>query len=165
MSYIRYYAQTHGSGTAVAALAYLRSIIRIADVRLVTMSGVLEGAWDAMSNLLVTPLEAPLVANVVCTEPEAWAHRLSIPMPATEHSPAGKAEKVIELYTAGVRNILIATSIPRSKAHCDAAAKYEAVIVPTAELGHKLAGAIGREPIVIPVPVTNHAAVRAAIIT
>lgn len=178
MSYIRYYAATHGV-SSIPALAYLRSILRIADVRLITISGVLEGAWDAMSGLLVTPLEGPMIANVVCTDPDAWVRQLSIPMPqenpivevmrtseVPEVAPGvERARGTIELYTAGTRNILIATSVPKSQLQCKAAAKYEAVIVPTPELGDKIAGAVGREPLVITVPVTDHMAMRAAIVT
>lgn len=178
MPYIRFYATTNeGSTTAVAALAYLRSIVRIAPVRLVTFSGSLDGAWGSMTELLLTPMIEPMVANIVCTEPENWAHRLTVPMPKRDPfasfmkqepgaaPPAEKATRVVELYTANTRNVLIATSIPKSKAHCEAAAKYESIVVPTPELAEKITGAIGRPPLLIPVPVTEHRALRGAIVT
>lgn len=177
--YIRYYAATNEGSTALAALAYLRSVVRIAPVRLVTFSGSLDGPWDAMSNLLTTPMINPMIANIVCTEPEYWAHRLSVPMPKQDAFADGlemtrsirKAAKieretrVIELHTANTRNVLIATSIPKSKDHCVAAAKYEAIIVPTPELADKMFGATGKQPLVIPWPVTEHRALRGAIVT
>lgn len=167
MTYIRYTATTKPSSPVSAfSLAYLRSLVRITNIRVVNISGgELEGQWAVAQGLLATPMTDPFIANVVCTEPENWAWRLSLALPKTDKSPAERAEKLCELYTADVRNVLIATTIPKSRAHCEAAQKYEAVVCPTRELADKLAGAIGREPIVIPCPVVDHMALRAQILT
>lgn len=180
--HLRYIATTADSLAGRAALGYLRAIVRIAPVRLVNLSGGLDVHWEPMGNLLVTPMDTPMIANIVCTDPERWAYRLSIPMPkqdpfadarrgARDNAPlqastterAARAERLVELHTANTRNVLIATSVPPSKVHCAAAARYEAVIVPWPDLADKFEGAIGRRPLVIPYPVVEHGALRAAI--
>lgn len=186
MHHLRFMATTAESPAGRAALAYLRAVIRIAPVRLVNLSGALDARWEPMENLIFTPMDTPMLASIVCTDPERWAYRLSIPMPKkdpfaaalargsadgkaivvpTVDLQAEKAERLVELYTAGTRNVLIATSVPPSKVHCTAAARYEAVIVPSEDLADKFEGAIGRRPLVIPYPVVEHGALRAAIIS
>jgi hypothetical protein len=162
VTYIRFFADTAGV-VGGAALCYLRSIVRIAPVRLVSMSAHFDVGWDSVIGLLTTPMTGEMIANVVCTEPDHWSNRLSLPMPKTKSSPAGIAERDVELYTNGTRNVLIATGIPRSKGQCEAAAKYERIAVPTFELADKMFGATGKQPVVVAYPVVDHAALRVMI--
>lgn len=169
MGYVRFFAETAGSRLSSIALEYMRSLIRIAPVRLVTVTGSLEGHWAMYERLLTTDMTRDMLANVVCTSPEHWYRRLSIPMPKTNplaqvlatgsEPPAQdleKAQGAMELYTAGVRNVLIAVDPPRSNDQLLAAIKYEVKITPDLA---RVAGK-GLHPIMVPVPVTSHAAFR-----
>ena len=74
------------------------------------------------------------------------------------------AKHTVELYTRGVRNVLIATKHPQSQDQITAAAKYEAMVVDSEELrmGWEMNGRPGA--LVIPIPVMDHDAVRAAVL-
>lgn len=173
--YLRFFADTSGSRTGQVALEYARSLVRMAPVRLVSVSGALEGGWRALDRLLVTPMAGQMIANVVCTEPELWVRRLKVPMPkhdplaatlATGELPGVEpgvevAERVMELYTEGVRNVLIAVAPAKNKDQAATAARYEMVIAPTTRT------TIVADPRVtavhVPVPVIDHAALRALV--
>jgi hypothetical protein len=164
LPYIRFFVSTDGV-LSVAALSYLRSILRIAPVRLVLMSGELEGPWISLARLLATPMDEPMIANVVCTHPQLWTRALSVPMPKTETAAAGRATGTIELHTAGVHNVLLCAEAPTSKAERDAAAKYEAIVVPSLELAKTLYEETGRMPVVVHAPpVRDHVTLRSAIL-
>ncbi len=140
--YIRFFAETHdGSSASRSALEYLHSVIRIAPVRLVSVTGELARPWRVFTRLLTTPMDGPLIANVVATSPEHWCRQLKIPMPDKDPLAAalatGKIAPVVaaevargsvELYTEGVRNILITESIPATADQMTTAMRYEAVI-------------------------------------
>lgn len=163
LPYVRFFVSTEGMLGPVA-LSYLRSILRIAPVRLVCMSGELEGPWTAMHKLLMTPMDEPMIANVVCTHPMIWSRSLTVPMPKTATSPAERASRTVELYTDGVRNVLFAAAPPTSKAQREAAAKYEAIVVPSEALAKLFHDAIGKTPtVIVSPPVLDHAGVKAAI--
>jgi hypothetical protein len=73
----------------------------------------------------------------------------------------------IELYTAGVRNVLLVASPPpevpsRLQETLVAALRYEAFVVPTFELGEKW-HRLDCHPQVVPVPILDPAALHAAI--
>src|SRR4051812_3004478 len=90
--YIRFFAQTDGGATSSAALEYLRSIVRIAPVRLVSLTGPLTPAWNVYERLLTTQIDesaAPasahyarpmpnLIASIVCADPHHWIRKLKI---------------------------------------------------------------------------------------
>ncbi len=163
LPYIRFFVSTDGTINA-AALSYLRSLLRIAPVRLVLMSGELEGPWIAMGRLLATPMDEPMIANVVCTHPPLWTRALSVAMPKTATATAERVTRTIELYTAGVRNVLLCVEPPSSKAERDAALKYEAIIVPSLELARYLYEETGQMPTVVHAPpVRDHVTLRSMI--
>lgn len=162
--YIRLLATTDGSPIGTLGVEYLKSLLRAAPVRLYSVTGGLSGGWERYSTLLNTPLAGPFV-NVVCCAPDRWTWMQTVQMPNRDGTFTPASERQ-ELYTAGVRNVLITDHArPRSSAlqasfvvvpgtaHC--AKKYEAVVVPTLDL----AGAweeFGCHASVVPVPVINH---------
>lgn len=174
--FIRYFATTDASGPGALALGYLRSLLRVAPVRLVTLSVSLEGgAWAGQQGLLTTPMVGPMV-NVVCADPLHWIRTLNVPMPDQDGMraalatgnvadlPKSKAERAsFELYTHGVRNVLLAPSLPRTEPELETAKRYEVVVVAREQLSREWEGLTKRQPALIRVPVTDHAAIRAAI--
>lgn len=134
--YFRFFAQTDESAAGQLARAYLRSLLRVAPVRLVSVTGGAPSAgWAPMWGLTSTPMdETPTHGhrwiNVVATSPEHWTRRHTVQMPASlvGAGPAEKASRVVELYTEGVRNVLIlvnGTAVDRAIAD-----RYEVQIVP-----------------------------------
>jgi hypothetical protein len=86
--------------------------------------------------LLATPTGD--YVNIVCADPARWTWLQTIPtcqrapLPSEDPSGIGGGEPVtgrIELYTAGVRNVLIAPAVARGRDQIDAAKKYDIVIV------------------------------------
>jgi hypothetical protein len=69
-------------------------------------------------------------------------------MAAEANSTPEYATGTCELYTAGVRNVLIILSPPRSKAQIDAARRYDALISAD-ELTHTACEAISLSPVLI----------------
>lgn len=78
-SFIRYFAHTDNSELGKIALEYLRSMVRIAPVRVVSMSGGLVGAWDRLESMLLTPMTGSYV-NAVCCHPSRWIWEAVVPM-------------------------------------------------------------------------------------
>lgn len=147
-AYIRYFACTDSSGVGALALALCKSMLKIAPVRVVTMSGALIDDWMAYAHLTATPMVGSYV-NVVACDPSRWSWLVRVPMPEkdawqsamadTEVNGMGKIEYASErqsLYTAGVRNVLYAVAPPRSVVELKAAMKFENIIVPNEE--HRL---------------------------
>lgn len=146
--YIRLFADTDGGTASSYAIDYLRSLIRIAPVRLVSVSGPLGPQWGVFERLLETQMVGDMIANVVCTDPSKWIRRIKIPMPTENPMHAALAageiaelaedtevmERVIELYTEGPRNVLLGAVPPRAVPERDAMAKYQVVIAPTQAL-------------------------------
>lgn len=170
--FIRFFADTTGSHLSLYALEYMRSFMRIAPVRLVSVTGQPAGRWGAYGMLMVTPMAGPCI-NAVCCDPSRWTWVERVPAserpvnvgellgPENTDSPDHKelgvpavAETItgrVELYTQGLRNILFAVAPPRSKLELASAMKYEAIVVPT-EMNASGWRTNGREPIVLGVP-------------
>jgi hypothetical protein len=163
---IRYFVATTGD-TGRVALQYLKSLLRISHVRLVGLPMLdLQGPWAACAPLAMTPMTQPFV-NVVCCPPALWSQDRSVEMPnldqhgnVVSHETARGAS---ELYTHGVRNVLLATTNPPAPGPAlESARRYEALIVPTLALGTEWQR-VQCHPRVIPVPVLDQAAMRAAL--
>jgi len=161
--FIRYMADTSDTDASLKALEYLHSLLRIAPVRVVSMTAPAMGKiWVHYASLLITPMMGEF-ANVVCCSPARWSFEQAVPMPA-RNGTVPIAKHTVELYTRGVRNVLIATKHPQSQDQITAAAKYEAMVVDSEELrmGWEMNGRPGA--LVIPIPVMDHDAVRAAVL-
>lgn len=165
MTTVRYFASTTGDIGNVA-FQYLRSMLFSFRVRLLSLPpATLEGVWRACYPLFATPLPSPYV-NVVCCPPAFWVReqRVSMPILDKDGNLTGMEPAVgtAELYTSGVRNVLIATTVPPAGPARTTALRYEAIVVPTLELGAEWQRA-GAKPTVIPVPVLDHHVLRNAI--
>jgi hypothetical protein len=167
--FLRLFVSADESPAGLLALAYLPSLLRIAPVRLIDprrlIIGVLDGPWAKYSTLLGTPMTGPMI-NVVCTPPDRWTWVQKVTA-TKKDDPASEKETVsgrCELYTAGVRNVLITSQTHVSRMvdawseQANAAAKYEAIVVPVAT------AAFAAPTYVIPTPVTDHAALRRTIL-
>jgi hypothetical protein len=177
LGFIRYFAVTNDGPIGRAALAYLPSLLRIAPVRVISKSGQLEGAWRRFEALLLTPMSGTCV-SCVCTHPSSWVWEQSIPMPSANvgvqsaatavstPQTGGIARGVVEIYTPKVRNVLFMVESPTTDAQRQTAAKYEAVICAYAyQSGKMQTGTLaGAFTAFVPLPVTDHAAVRAAVL-
>ncbi len=147
--YVRVFAETSESPAGLLALSYVRAIHRFAPVRLVGMgSPMLRGAWASLAGLLLTPMDDRVQhghkwINVVATGPDHWRRQMTVAMPKRDVKPADlaagafatggadleRAVQSIELYTAGVRNVLIPCGA-WTLAQINGALKYEDVIIP-----------------------------------
>lgn len=143
--FIRYFADTSDSPLGVAALEYMRSMMRVLPVRLVSVSGPLSGRWVGYTQLLITPMLGDFV-NCVCCDPSRWTWMEKVP---ASSRPVDVAELVegdnvltipvhnevmsgrVELYTHGKRNVLFAAVPPRSKPELATALHYQALVVPS----------------------------------
>lgn len=144
LGFLRYFAITDPSFTGYVALAYLKSLLRIAPVRLISKSGDgLEPPWNAYQPLTMTAMAGTYV-NCVAVPPEQLTWDVSVPMPAANLGAQGaalasEAPKLAdtargraELYTASARNVLfVVWGSPRiyQTAQLDAIRKYEAIVV------------------------------------
>lgn len=177
--HILLFAETDDGTVGKIGLAYARSLIRLAPVRLVTMSTGLSGAWTVFRRLLETPMNTPVLAAVVCTDPSLWVRRLRIPMP--KHDPhevhvamAGPsvaqeklehAERLMELRVANTRNVLVLTpSKGLSADQLAALGKYDAVVRPIPELDPLVLRQARGVTYIVPVPVTDHAALHGIVL-
>ncbi len=169
--YIRFFATTdEQSPVSQLALEYLRSLVRIAPVRVIDPArmgpAIHDGAWARYDALFHTPMFGQMV-NVVCTAPSRWTWLHTIRAPKTD-DPKAELETIsdrLELYTADVRNVLICATrsgwtFPLSAAELETAKKYQAVITPIESEFIRHIGEIVR----IPVPVKDHAAFRDAVL-
>jgi hypothetical protein len=167
---IRYFATTDDSDTGRVALAYLKSLLRLGPVRLVSVSGSLGVRWEAFTPLMGTMLAYPYV-SVVCCVPGRWTwlHRVAMPC-LDKHGQViamDHAAERLELYTAGMRNVLLAACPPPSDPQVlqdtlATALRYQAFVVPTQEVADQWAG-LDCHPRVI--SVMDHVALRDAIHT
>jgi hypothetical protein len=216
-SFIRYFAQTDDGPLGKLALEYLRSMLRVAPVRLVSISGGLSGAWHRFENLLMTPMAGDYV-NAVCVYPEKWVWTTSVPMTDRPSFPGGDdvleghehplvvpfeadhpdmpaaprpvvdgppgdrhmaielpdpqpvveiAERIDELYTPKVRNVLFMGVPPATEQQRAAAVKYQDIIVPTLLIANTVAARWPERSFdagIVPVPVTAHGRIREAIV-
>lgn len=169
--FIRYFATTdEQSPVSAVALAYLRSLVRIAPVRVIDpgrmIMGLPDGEWGKFAGLFATPMVGPYV-NVVCTEPSRWTWMQHIDAPKEDKLDAELEhfEKRLELYTQGVRNVLLVAQPPTNEAEVRAANRYECVLVATPEIqldwGYH---ANGSGIVYVPVPVKEHRLVRIAVL-
>jgi len=180
IDYIRFLADTDDSPYGALALAYLPALLRIAPVRIGTLTGGLSGPWhpghqdDAspFSPLLATPMQGTYV-NVVCCQPSRWTWVQRVPMPKRLAS----GELVLsddvatgrqELYTAGVHNVLITAEAKRpTSEQLGAALAYEQIV--NADLLSWRAWSVlrlrtGVEPFLFPPPVDDLRAFRSVIV-
>ncbi len=168
---IRYFALTDDSPVGRVAFEYMRGFLRIGSVRVASMGAGVSGRWDPYAALLLTPLPLQGYVNVVCCLPSQWARSHRIPMPNLD--PAGAVTSIdwaiskVELYTQGVRNVLLIGSPPpeipgvRDEALITVR-RYEAVVVPTFELGEQWTR-LACQPQVVPVPIFDPDALRTVI--
>lgn len=159
---IRYFAPTDNSEVGRVALGYLTSLMRMAPVRVGSLSGFFSGAWEAASRLMVTPLHDHFI-NVVCAPPERWVWAMRIPMRTSDGKRvADVAKGTAELYTHGRRNVLLSPIVPTSdslRCTIETAQKYESVVAPTEALVQDWARH-GVCASLIRIPVTDHEAFR-----
>jgi hypothetical protein len=148
--FIRFWADTTGSQLSYYALEYMRSFMRVAPVRLISVTGTLAGRWQAYGALLATPMSpAPSdLLNAVCCDPSRWTWQERVPAGSRPVVPVGDHEELavpevtetitgqVELHTAGARrNVLFAVAPPRSAQQLATAKKYDVVVVPTSDHG------------------------------
>ena len=156
--YIRLLATTDGSAIGALGLEYLKSLLRCAPVRLYSVTGGLSGGWERFSTLLSTPMAGPFV-NVVCCAPGRWVWVQTVQMPNKDGTLTPASERM-ELYTVGVRNVLLTDYIPPGgPSPAQSAKKYEAIGVPTLAIGGAWAE-FGCHALVVPVPVVDHSRIR-----
>ena len=166
--FVRYFALTDDSPVGRVAFEYMRGLLRIGPVRVASMGPGLSGRWDLYAPLLLTPLPRDGYVNVVCCLPGQWSWIQRVPMPNVDTT--GKvtstewATNRIDLYTAGVRNVLLVASPPpevpsRLQETLTAARRYQAFVVPTFELGEQWMR-LDCQPQLIPVPIFDPAALR-----
>lgn len=163
--YLRYFAETHLGPTGLVGLEFMRSLIRIAPVRLVSLTVQFEGPWSVFGRSVGAPPPEAMQANIVCADPSHWARPITIRMATSMDNTAGAPEfmsNVIELVVPGVRNVLIATSGPTSELERQAADRYEAVIVTKRDLLPVFTTKT-RLPHLIPTPIIDPRAVRYAL--
>lgn len=166
--FIRYFALTDDSPVGRVSFEYMRGLLRIGSVRVATMGAGLSGRWEPFARLLITPLPATGYVNVVCCLPGQWSWTQRVPMPNVDaqHQVTSTdwATHRVELYTAGVRNVLLVGSPPpqapaRLQETLSTALRYQAFVVPTFELGEKWMR-LDCHPQVIPVPIFDPDALR-----
>lgn len=171
---IRYFAQTDASDTGQVAFFYLRALLRVSPVRLISTAAAMLGPWQAAGRLLTVPMFEPYV-NVVCCTPGRWSWTQNIVMPNLGLGADGKmtvtsteaVRGTAELYTVGVRNVLLVNDPPPEapaalEAVLSTALRYQAFVVPTLDLGARWQR-LDCHPRVIPVPVLDMASMRAVI--
>lgn len=152
-AYIRYFATTDNSAIGALALELCKSMLKVAPVRLVTMTSVLVDEWLNFARLTTTPMVGSFV-NVVACDPSRWTWTQRVPMPDKDTWQVGiqnpgemlptppqpvkveYATSRASLYTADVRNVLYAVAPPRSKVELEAGLLFETILVPNHE--HKL---------------------------
>jgi hypothetical protein len=177
--YVRYYAATDASAIGRAALEYLKSLLRIAPVRVLSITGgAPSGPWEGFSSVLATPI-GPTFVNVVCCDPSRWAWTQKVEIPNVQDGKVvstEKAERHVELYTQGCRNVLLVASSAHHADQVRAAARYEAIVASEHQIAARLEDALQvtrvafgqgpehkKTPLVIPVPVSDHDVMRRVI--
>jgi len=172
--YIRYLAATDDSFVGRLALEYLMGILRIAPVRLGSMTGGLSGRWESYAQLLTSSMDGDFT-NVVCCDPSRWSWVQNVPM--LKRLPSGAlvlpgevASGRQELYTEGVRNVLLTNEQYRTqlgKEQMATGLRYEEIVT-SSDAAHA-AWRIARlhrssPPHLIVVPVTDLPALRSVLI-
>lgn len=172
---LRYLAQTDETDVGIVALEYLKSLLGVGQVLLrpIASSITVEtaGKWAPYTPLLQTAACTPYV-NIVCGAPHLWSWVQRVQM--SKYSPTGEflsrdtADARIELYTEGVRNVLLVASPPPTvpAALQDAlttALRYQAFIVPTIDLARQWGRHDCRAQI-FPVPIRDRSAFRTAVL-
>lgn len=170
--FIRYMASTDDSPIGVLALEYMKALARCAPVRLVAMTPEFSDRWSPYAVLLGTAMWDTMV-NVVCCAPQRWTWVQTVALPTTSPTgqqihPVERVSRRVELYTPGCRNVLL-SGTPLSDYHqVLTAQRYDALVVPTEAIAEKWRHPrdlfVGTDayfnPIVIPVPVVDHEAMR-----
>lgn len=133
--WIRYLASVDDTVYGRMALAYLRGLVLYAPVRLIPQTAPPSAAWDPyVTSLLARPPQRlpdarrDSYVNVVCTAPERWTWMHAV----TAQTRSGTTEVIrgrLELYTAGVQNVLIAATVPTDAHQIASAKRYETVVV------------------------------------
>lgn len=177
--YIRMFAATDESAIGLTGLEYLRAFIHIAPVLLITTTTTLNGSWSAYASLQDAPhggrLTGPFgqFVNVVCCDPARWTWTMKLPARASNDRKHREVDEVPqqyspitgrrELYTVGVRNVLIGAVLPRNTYEVETAVKYELIVVPTPDLFHEWVK-VGGKASIVSTPVTDYEAFRNAIL-
>lgn len=170
--YIRYLAATDDSPFGRLALEYLKSLLRIARVRVGSMTGGgMDGAWEHYASLLGTPMAGGFI-NVVCCDPRRWTWVQRVHMAQRQSDGTfvnDVIEQRIEVHTTGVRNVLLALNAPSDDHQALTAEKYDAIVVPADDVRERWSP-VAKDgtplfrtenmrrcaPVVIPVPVVDH---------
>lgn len=180
--FIRYLAATDSSPIGMLALGYLSGLLRIAPVRVGSMTGGVSGRWEHYAQLLATPMGEDYV-NVVCCAPERWTWMQNVsmskqpPVRMPDGSVAQAPDDEVtsarqELYTEGRRNVLLTESMPRHDVggnslarQLAAALRYEEIVVSNALfLAYWSAIRVsGTPPHLIPLPIIDHEVLRSVV--
>ena len=149
-TFIRFFCETTGyPGASELGWNFMRRMIRFKPVLVASLSGPqMGGRWIGYESLRTTPQIGSYI-NVVCASPERWTWLSKVPAPETQLSPlelaAGHESTVemisarVELWTVGVRNVLIAPAAPRTEPERETARKYDMIIVPDLTVGSAFA--------------------------
>jgi len=143
---IRYWAATDDSPVGRLALEFLRTMLKITQVRVLSLSCGMHGRWENYSSLLMTHISNPYV-NVACCDPAMWSRTHSIKAPLK----IGGFEIITgttALYTSGVRNVLITGDRPSDPVQLETALGYEVIVTPAVTMRAWLGAAwnSGRRP-------------------
>lgn len=151
-TFIRFFCETTGyPGPSELAWSFMRRLIRFRPVLVASLTGFqMGGRWVGYETLRTTPQLGSFV-NVVCAAPERWTWLSRVAAPTTQLTPSQLAagdesttEMITarqELWTAGVRNVLIAPAAPRTQPEIETARKYDMIIVPDLTIGSGFAHA------------------------
>jgi hypothetical protein len=165
--FIRYLATTDSSPIGMLALGYLSGLLRIAPVRIGSMTGGLSGRWEHYAQLLATPMTEDYV-NVVCCQPERWTWEQRVTMPTRR--PDGTVDPVdasrrVELYTEGRHNVLLTMDCPvTDEPRFRTAMRYQEIVVADERNNALwLPWRAGKGLHRIPLPVTDHEVLRSVV--
>lgn len=127
-SLIRFFACTDDSASGDVARLVLPALLGVAAVRVCSLTGEYSGRWSRWAELGITPMSDRYV-NLVCAPPERWEWAVHVPATSTDGSEAAK----LELWTAGVRNVLLAPGPPPDRKGfpqrlVESAKKYDAFV-------------------------------------
>lgn len=157
--FIRYFTATDTTPIGLLALEYFKALLRIAPVRPLSVSGAFSGEWARYTQAMATPISGAYV-SVVCCHPLQWKWRHNFTIPETNANGVKTQTPCsgeVDLYTPGVRNVLIIPQMPDGPEWRATASRYEARIVPTQELQQRLADAARTcLAYLIPPPQTGH---------
>lgn len=123
----RYLAATDGSPMGRLALEWLPTLLRIGMVRVATLTGEYVGGWERYTDLMTSPIGDAWV-NVVCAPVSRWTWVQHIPVGNPDGTESAALERV-ELWTAGVKNVLLAGwEVPSDHHQADTVCKYDLII-------------------------------------